>query len=195
MLYVLKVVNYPYYKIGVTTKTTVEDRLSTIQKMCPFKLEIFRTIESKHSRQLETTIHNHFVNKKIHGEWFHLVPDDLPQIDEVHNNFEPKIRKTFNIKSKPKTNYYNDINSIVRLLKESYIGQGKSTYKSESGYSGDTYQLVGNIFKLSSVTLRKLVRVFHYDPELLKEIDNHNHTITSADNILPKGFSVRIEDL
>lgn len=195
MVYFIKVKDFPYYKIGVTKKATVEHRLATIQKMNPFKLEIYKVIDSDYSRQLETSFHKHFAEKRGYGEWFYLNEEDLNDIDLVQENFVPTVRKQFNKKSKPRTNYSEDINKIIRLLKESHIGQGKSTYKNESGFSGDTYQLVGNIFKLSSVTIRKLVRVYHYDPELLKEIDNHTHSISSAYNTIPKEFSVRVDQL
>lgn len=182
MVYILKSQTNPiYYKIGITNKDIVF-RFNDIQKFLPFKVTIHKTIEHDHSSQVESFLHNYFNEKRSNGEWFFLDESDIDKIDDLIVDFKPKYKtKTKKMTyDKPKSNHYNMIDKYLELLEIHKIGQGKSTYKNENGRSGETYNLVGNMFGMSGAKLRRLVKINSFNKELLLDVDTGKETIYSA---------------
>ena len=90
-VYLLKMIDNDttIYKIGYT-KNSVEDRRKILQTGCPNEIQIVESFESEFSIKIETTLHNIYKHKRIHGEWFSL---DLE--DEI--NFKANCEKYHNI--------------------------------------------------------------------------------------------------
>lgn len=54
-------------KIGKTSD--LEKRMTTLQTMCPVRLQLLMTIQ--YDDDLERRIHNHLADYRAHGEWFY----------------------------------------------------------------------------------------------------------------------------
>lgn len=62
-------------KIGIASD--VNTRFITLNIASPVKLELLFSIQRDDARQVETTLHNLFKDKRIKGEWFSLDESDL----------------------------------------------------------------------------------------------------------------------
>ena len=180
MLYVIKVKDYSYYKIGITQN--IKLRFKELQRVNPFELEIYREIYKEGSLYLEIDLHKIFNGKKIRNEWFDLNETDIKLLDKHIADYVPKVgrNKIKSIVNKNKTNYVSLIHTIIELEQKYRIGQGKSHYSKENGMGGDTLQIVGNELKISTKNIRRLKKIYHTNPELLQEIDKGNMSINSA---------------
>lgn len=67
-----------YYKIGHTGNP--KNRLRTFNVKLPFEVEFECLIQCDDMRHLEKTLHNHFDNKRVNGEWFNLEAEDIKYI-------------------------------------------------------------------------------------------------------------------
>jgi hypothetical protein len=67
-VYFIGNLQYGFVKIGFSKNPYL--RLMEIQTGCPFKLSIFFT--QKGDYELESIMHNAFVEYRSHGEWFHI---------------------------------------------------------------------------------------------------------------------------
>jgi len=74
-IYVVKALNDDIYKIGYST--SFENRLKKIQSTSPFPLVPVFVFQTDLAKRLETLLHNIFVHKQTHGEWFHLELEDI----------------------------------------------------------------------------------------------------------------------
>lgn len=82
-----------YIKIGVANN--VEDRCSTLQTGCPYKLEIIAVMkfsDKKKAYNAERTLHRLFKKNRIYGEWFSKV--DMKWAQEFLNKQATKESKT-----------------------------------------------------------------------------------------------------
>ena len=82
-----------YIKIGVANN--VEDRCSTLQTGCPYKLEILAVMkfsDKKKAYNAESTLHRLFKKNRIYGEWFSKV--DMKWAQEFLNKQATKESKT-----------------------------------------------------------------------------------------------------
>lgn len=70
MVYVIKISNQSFYKIGITKHKTVKQRLSTLQSACPYILEIYTT--SVCGDIMEVRLHQALRGYYLRGEWFEL---------------------------------------------------------------------------------------------------------------------------
>lgn len=76
-LYVIRATDTGYYKIGVTSRS-VEDRLKELQTGNHVRLEVVRCYEFGNVEKVEKKLHEHFLDRRISGEWF-----DLPNAGTV----------------------------------------------------------------------------------------------------------------
>lgn len=65
-----------YYKIGFS-KNPLE-RVRQLQTGCPFRLHLVGTVTAPQTA--EFALHNKYADKRMHGEWFQLTPEDVGDI-------------------------------------------------------------------------------------------------------------------
>jgi len=79
------------YKIGYT-KREVEARVLELKTGNAADFHIVDFYSSKWGTKIEAVLHRKFSSKKINGEWFDLIDDDIKAFKEscenIHNNFE-----------------------------------------------------------------------------------------------------------
>jgi len=65
-----------YYKIGRTEKN-FQQRLSDIQTSNPEKIKIVFCAKVDSYKEIEESIHEHFKDKRVRGEWFELKCEEI----------------------------------------------------------------------------------------------------------------------
>lgn len=79
------------YKIGYTRRS-IEDRIKDFKTGNISDFEIVDSFSSKWGTKIERSLHKFFKNKRISGEWFDLVPEDILVFQEkcllIHRNLE-----------------------------------------------------------------------------------------------------------
>lgn len=66
-----------YHKIGKTV--SLQNRFNQISPKLPFVATIAHAIKTTDINALEAYWHNHFTDKRVHGEWFTLSPEDIDE--------------------------------------------------------------------------------------------------------------------
>lgn len=66
-----------YFKIGWAK--ILDKRIRDIQSCCPETLELIHTISTQDPIASEAQWHHRFRDKRIHGEWFKLTPEDAAE--------------------------------------------------------------------------------------------------------------------
>ena len=117
-VYVIKCEDY--YKMGRTFNLSL--RLSQLQTSSPIKLEVVFWLSCRNSRSaanLETKIQKAFSSKRVNGEWYWLLPNDLRWIEKQqaerpikkpkrrHDYPKPKSPSTTGAKYHPDWHYWN----------------------------------------------------------------------------------------
>ena len=85
-IYIMKCAGF--YKIGYSRQP--EKRLLSIQASNPLKVELIYFKKIRNVNKLEIQIHDEFLNKQIHGEWYALSGEDLEIIKETIKSVEKK---------------------------------------------------------------------------------------------------------
>lgn len=80
-VYLLKMVNGEYYKIGRTKN--YQNRLETFGVKLPFPVEYEYILQAKDMYQLERELHQRFADKRVGGEWFALSQADIDYIKSL----------------------------------------------------------------------------------------------------------------
>lgn len=70
-----------YYKIGITKRP--KQRTYSLRNANPFGAKIIYLIPTDYTRLLERQLHEQFHDKRMHGEWFSLIPDDVERIKHI----------------------------------------------------------------------------------------------------------------
>lgn len=70
-----------WYKIGKTKN--VDRRMKTFGEALPFKQEVIHVIRSDDYSALELELHSRFADKRMNGEWFALLPEDVEYIKGI----------------------------------------------------------------------------------------------------------------
>ena len=74
-LYVIRLGNLPYYKIGYTQH--LETRLTFLENGLPLQIELIVSYQSEQAKDIENALHCKFAKKRTHGEWFKLSKEDI----------------------------------------------------------------------------------------------------------------------
>jgi len=91
--YVYIVQSEKYYKIGKST-TKIERPIAII-KTIPMEARILRVYRVNDYDKCEALIHSIFRKKRIRGEWFGLIKDDIYQIDKIVGTHPTGIQLEF----------------------------------------------------------------------------------------------------
>lgn len=76
------------YKIGVTKKKEISDRIGELQTGNSNELFIKDCFETKYPYKLEKMLHRHFFDKHIINEWFKLNNDDVKSFKEICKKYD-----------------------------------------------------------------------------------------------------------
>ena len=71
------------FKIGVTKKLNIEERMHKMQTGNSTELFVRSFYECEFPFRLEKLLHNHFHAKRVHGEWFKLDASDIVSFKET----------------------------------------------------------------------------------------------------------------
>lgn len=71
------------FKIGVTKRKNIEERLKDLQTGNAADIFIRSYYECEYPYRLEKLLHNHFANKRVRGEWFALDAKDICSFKET----------------------------------------------------------------------------------------------------------------
>lgn len=72
------------YKIGITRD--MSRRLHDLRTIVPIIFYVIHFFRSQNPRSVETTLHRHFIDKRIVGEWFALDKEDIAFISNIKDN-------------------------------------------------------------------------------------------------------------
>lgn len=75
-VYLIHCVGFPFYKIGVTTRTP-QSRLRALQTGLPFDLELEFAIQVPDIYREEAELHEAYKDNHVRGEWFCLNQTEL----------------------------------------------------------------------------------------------------------------------
>ena len=93
-VYVFKQTVTNIFKIGMTKKISVNDRLSSFKTYSPYPIEVITIIETENAYELERKLHHKFKDKRLSGEFFNLNEQDIEYIKNYHQS---ELLKTINI--------------------------------------------------------------------------------------------------
>lgn len=83
------------YKIGVTKKKDISDRINELQTGNSNELFIKDYYETKYPYKLEKMLHRHFFEKHIINEWFKLNDTDIKSFKDIckkYNNILDSLK-------------------------------------------------------------------------------------------------------
>ena len=84
-VYLFHARNTSRYKIGITKN--IETRLKSANTHSPYPVSCIAFIKSNDAKALESNLHRHFSEQRVHGEWFELTPAHIAEFmlidDEV----------------------------------------------------------------------------------------------------------------
>ena len=86
VIYLIHACETDNYKIGITSQRNLMQRLKALQTGNAYKLEIVKTVITKHASMVERRLHRDFQFVHQVGEWFILTDEDII-------NFELKCDK------------------------------------------------------------------------------------------------------
>lgn len=166
LLYVLKAKNKPIYKIGITSN--IGARLQVIKNSSPIDITIVEVYkEINQPIYVEKTIHNHFSNNRLHGEWFKLSKPQVKSIKDLiikfdlssekhskennsHNSINKSIDK-YNIKFEHMINRYFNL-----LGSGKYHGRMRPQFAKEIGITDGSFARVLSIHKNRPDLIKKM---------------------------------------
>jgi hypothetical protein len=82
-IYIIRIKNTNYYKIGVSQN--YKRRLRDIESSMPFTIELITIKKVKDAYNIETTLHDTFKQKYIKSEWFNLNELDIKKAKKIIN--------------------------------------------------------------------------------------------------------------
>jgi len=81
-LYVVRMENTPWFKIGVAVKD-VDRRLSYVQQGLPQDIQVVGVAQAKDAYALERKLHREFEARRVRREWFALEEADIQRVHEI----------------------------------------------------------------------------------------------------------------
>jgi hypothetical protein len=76
--YIYLIYSYKLFKIGLSRN--VAERIRNIRAMSSAPVQLLHQIPTNNMPKSELFLHNLFANRREHGEWFRLVPNDITAI-------------------------------------------------------------------------------------------------------------------
>jgi hypothetical protein len=171
MVYVINIKNTNLYKIGIAVN--VENRYNELYRIIPYDLILVNTYKVNHDKTVEFSLHKHFEDKRVRGEWFVLDDKDIVELDKCVPLYD--VRKYDRVKVTPKRN--PKFNNVTELMGNIYRLEKK--YKGMKGI-GDSRVVIGNELGISDGMITKLKRIHKVNPSLLDDIDNGLISVSSA---------------
>lgn len=178
MVYVINIKNTNLYKIGIAIN--VEDRYNELYRIIPYDLILVNTYKVNHDKTVEYSLHRHFKDKRVRGEWFELNHKDIVELDKHVPLYD--VRKYNRVKVTPKRN--SKFNNVTELIHKIYGLETK--YKGIKGI-GDSRSVIGNVLGISEGMISYLKRIHKVNPSLLDDIDNGLISVSSAYKNLKQG--------
>ena len=114
MLYFFQGVKTRLIKIGVTTRSTADERLKACQLGSPDKL-ILLGCRIELSYIDETKLHNKYKHLNTHGEWFEETQELLDEIKDIIKNGMITTER-FDDKRLPQVKFTLDVQDIWRMV-------------------------------------------------------------------------------
>jgi hypothetical protein len=75
-----------YYKIGQTRN--IGSRSRSFETQFPFEVSLAHVIETNKPLALERQLHEKFKDKRVRGEWFELLPEDVQYVKSLGHTWE-----------------------------------------------------------------------------------------------------------
>lgn len=98
-VYLIQNLNSGNYKIGITTKENIQERLKNIQTGSDGELLLIKKFKSPFYRKIEKKLHQKYNSKKTFGEWFSLTDQEvfsfLDDCNAFHQMFESLLSNPF----------------------------------------------------------------------------------------------------
>jgi hypothetical protein len=121
-VYVIKCASF--YKIGFSKNPN--NRRATIQTHCPLDVELIATFKTHKHIEVESQLHERFLNKRTRGEWFELTPEDLLMLKvELGFTFKKDISKI----TQDETFSYNSSELISKRIDNQKLGALKTLFE------------------------------------------------------------------
>jgi len=96
-------------KIGCTVGYSPMQRVNTYNSYSPYGIELLGYIKTDKPIELEKTIHYHFTNNRINGEWFELNVSTVSDFIYNHNKKYSKDYLLINNKEKTIKDFINTL--------------------------------------------------------------------------------------
>ena len=80
--------NEKYYKIGVTKKDDIKERLNELQTGNSSELFIIKSFKTKYPYKLEKWLHLYFNSKHKLNEWYELESNDIDNFINICEKYE-----------------------------------------------------------------------------------------------------------
>ncbi len=90
-VYLLANDEWSQFKIGISTKD-IDSRLRSLKTGNGSEITLVKSFETTHHRKVEKWMHNKHHSKRLVGEWFALVDDDIvnfiSECQKAHDTFQ-----------------------------------------------------------------------------------------------------------
>lgn len=94
-VYVFRQLGTDFYKIGMTTKETVQSRFDSFKTYAPQGAEITHVIKTENAAKLEKAIHSKYAKHRTSGEFFMLTDSLVSEIRNTKDDFQNKLYSLF----------------------------------------------------------------------------------------------------
>lgn len=116
-VYCFRMVETPFYKIGMTNSESVKDRFNTFKTYCPNGAEIICVIKTSNARKLELNFHNEFKSKRFSGEFFKLDELDIERFKSYQDEELININNFFWLNVYDLNISFSELNNVFNQLK------------------------------------------------------------------------------
>lgn len=144
-----------HWKIGRTKDPN--DRLRTFNVKLPFKVEYEHLIKCRHANEVESALHEHYMLKRINGEWFDLSDDDIALIKGMQSD-----QHSYDVLREEREEYYRLRNEKARIwweekaladpnAKWQFQWRGQ-TWETTTEYLDENIEMVHEMYPIDCIT-------------------------------------------
>lgn len=83
IIYLVKMGDTDYHKIGISSCVNLSSRLAALQTSSPYELHILRSVEVSNVRSLEQDLHIQLRQYHARGEWFLWATDEIQSLFDL----------------------------------------------------------------------------------------------------------------